>query len=1410
MRAELFDGSVIEFEDGTSEDVVLRVVREQTKKIAASHEQIGTEKGRATLTDPLAEPVPQPAVRRDGTRAKTQPFVGGDSKVAPDIGGAGGGRGFVNEAAGARAAAEAAKPKPYANRDAAIDDAVNLLDEGANPQSVYDQFRTSPMQITRPEIEGRGVTRGSPFFAPQRARAGDGAMPEGAVAAPAGDRMRGFEPSDAREVLNVGRRGFEQLKGTLDAGLYQAGVTSGPAFAEQLREGQRRTQGAMAPSGDVAAGLDRLQRANGSGEWAPVLRAVANPSNWKALGSMLGESLVASAPVMLAGSLATALGGAAVGMPVTAAVSFAQEYASSFGEEMEKRGVSASDPVAVARLLEDPSFRQDVDNRGRIRGAAVGAFDAVTMGLAGALGRSLAKASQAGTLTTGRALRGAATGAALETTGGAAGEALAQAGVGDNKPLDVVVEALAEAPGGVANVAAGAFHANKLQGTGAGQVAAAIDQNADAFAQYFAAPPDKTAPTQARAASVQRLDEMAAAFGLNPRALTAAREQAQSLPADDVPGFLARAAVAMNKRQLFAKPLEPSAVAALAQRLQPTPKEGSSAVAAPEPKPAAQAASSEAIPADDLITDDQGPEDVNKPDLAVPARDDSGARDGRGDDAVRGGLAVGPVSAEPGPMVSPAAAVEAGAGPADSVADGGLADGAVTQLERLAERFTADRRPASKTFAAVLSGYADDVRAGKMTPEQVAPQIQAYTELLASGPPAVAQSQPDAAQTHASGTQAPQEAPPSPQITVGDTFTLSGKAYTTVKAGPRSAVVADADGSRRTVTADGQTWAAMLEQKASQASDQQVKVQPAQDQAGIPAAGPVASRAKPVPAPTQVGSAPNRPNAQSKNAGAKGKNPAAQEKDAKRAAYFTPGNVVRGYGGFNEVLSYAPPDQTGRWSVKVQEVRKDADGQWVRVGKPQDARTHATEPDARALQQGPETQLPPAPGERVVYTEPRADGRPHQAADARGVALQPGPQPVQVPDVSAAAPKPKDRAAARGTARHPQTVMGSRLLADVSMRHGGLDPSWLSEFSFRVETKAQDRGGRLRTQWRNPLIPGVGKLFRQGGTQDLQALAEMMEAEGYLAPGTVEADAKEAGEQAKALIRAALNRDEPQTLDQQTAARQAEQDAERADHYAQMDAESAAELEAERAAIMAEVRLSEDDVGAVDDGMLWEAQGSADEAGLMRALGFSEQEINDEVRKAQTRGAGRDQARRDGEPGPVETPDADRGRASRADETGAQEALTLESPTPDILRERAERAQAGETAEQRKKAAKQERLRKEAEARDLKARADRTVDDFELGQSADRQMSGTGDLFDAAPAEDSPKPALPAAPSNEPTSPFDNNHAAFEGKTLEQQVKVAETGEVAVIRMDAAKALRDLDAREAALTKLRDCLKKAA
>ena len=489
-----------------------------------------------------------------------------------------------------------------------------------------------------------------------------------------------------------------------------------------------------------------------------------------------------------------------------------------------------------------------------------------------------------------------------------------------------------------------------------------------------------------------------------------------------------------------------------------------------------------------------------------------------------------------------------------------------------------------------------------------------------------------------------------------------------------------------------------------------------------------------------------------------------------------------------------PLADTGRWQL-VGRARPAPQAQAIDTAAP---RTPA--PNTRSEQTSSPAQTVAVQSDAEPLVTRVTSGSPNEVAPPQatggeatvvpGAAPPAQPAPVSQPSAplsSVQAPQWGQRTEARGMARHPTTVMGSAMLADVSRAVGGLDPAWLSEISTRVETQRVGRDGRPVIQWRNPMIPGVGKLFRPGGTQDLQLLAETLEERGYLPPGSVARDAKEAGEQAKEMIRAALNREEVKTREQVEREEVAAADAEREAYYAELDAEDAREAEAERQAIIASNAIDAQRLDATpDEDVPWGMGANIlTGAAAMRAMGFTEQEIADAQRtEALHEGRTGGQARQDGPEGPRPPPGVG-STTAQPDGATTQEGLTLEAQTPEDLRAKAAREQSAEQAERARKVAVEARLRKDAADRDNRARADATLDHFELGQSAEQQMSGMGDLF-----------AQESRPS----------HSEFDGTQVEQQVRMADTGEVATLRMDAGPALRDADSRVDTLRKLVECL----
>jgi hypothetical protein len=232
-------------------------------------------------------------------------------------------------------------------------------------------------------------------------------------------------------------------------------------------------------------------------------------------------------------------------------------------------------------------------------------------------------------------------------------------------------------------------------------------------------------------------------------------------------------------------------------------------------------------------------------------------------------------------------------------------------------------------------------------------------------------------------------------------------------------------------------------------------------QAEAPAPKPASERVAAAPV-ASVPAAPAKTLKERREAAKKPRGPnkaerGAAEQEARRADYFTPGNVVGGYGGFDEVLSYSPPSSPGgAWSVKVQHVTKgQASGQWVRVGKPQDARMHSTQPEERQLKNGPIARLTYEAGELVSYTEGRPDGQPFKNAPDRGV-----PPVAAEPAPAVAADKPAEKPAAK--ASEP-----AKPIADAGEKIGGARKDRWKDRGLNVsdlDSMSESEGAELATK----------------------------------------------------------------------------------------------------------------------------------------------------------------------------------------------------------------------------------------------------------------------------------------------------------------------------------------------------------
>jgi len=149
---------------------------------------------------------------------------------------------------------------------------------------------------------------------------GEAPAPKGRVA-----EMKAFEPSFFEEIKNVGRRGLLQAEETKYALAFQSGLIDAATYAERMRVLNRK-RGAAAPSGDVAAGLDRLQKANETESYTEVAKEIIKPKNWKALASLIAESAVGTAETVPITATGIVVGGPGGGAAAAGATSFASEF----------------------------------------------------------------------------------------------------------------------------------------------------------------------------------------------------------------------------------------------------------------------------------------------------------------------------------------------------------------------------------------------------------------------------------------------------------------------------------------------------------------------------------------------------------------------------------------------------------------------------------------------------------------------------------------------------------------------------------------------------------------------------------------------------------------------------------------------------------------------------------------------------------------------------------------------------------------------------------------------------------------------------------------------------------------------------------------------------------------------------
>jgi GNAT superfamily N-acetyltransferase len=347
----------------------------------------------------------------------------------------------------------------------------------------------------------------------------------------------------------------------------------------------RREQDRYAPDAETQATLQAMSQADGVGSW---FDAVSN--NPSTLGEIVLQSIGQQAPAMAMNAIPGA------GIPTTFASSRNAEKWATIDEAMQKAGVDMTDPVAVSDFRRrNPEIMAEAEAAGERRGNVVGAFDALSLGLAGRFFRGSGLQQAAARTLTDGVLIGPGLGMVGET-GGQIAEDGRITSVGD-----ILTEGAAEGPSTVIEGATNVL--------GAGRAAPKVrDPLAKAQAEF-----DTRAKAAVRADPNRRISnaqvdqiaaEVAAIHGVTPDQILGTAPAPQSAPPK--PGFF-RDAIRDLRGPQPTTPIPQPAPAPAPQAATPTPAPSGQAapplaaqpqgaattpppIPAPEPQPAPAAA----------------------------------------------------------------------------------------------------------------------------------------------------------------------------------------------------------------------------------------------------------------------------------------------------------------------------------------------------------------------------------------------------------------------------------------------------------------------------------------------------------------------------------------------------------------------------------------------------------------------------------------------------------------------------------------------------------------------------------------------------------------------------------------------------------------------------------------------------
>lgn len=302
---------------------------------------------------------------------------------------------------------------------------------------------------------------------------------------------------------------------------FQALASLGLGDTEEYAEQQRQILAGTQLTAEDQAIMERIHTTGSF--WEAIKLYAQNP---RLAAALTAESLGLFGPTLVTAGAVSLLPG--VGLPAVAAViasgSFGTEYLATIDSKIQERGVNPQDVEQVNALLADTAFMRDARSEGLKRGISVGAWDALSVGLAGkitgSITRSIGAKRDAGKVVTPGSAR-------AQHIGGATGEMAVQMGTGGagEATAQFVVDGKITSPGDVVSEAVGEFL------PGAGTIGVAALARRDRTAQKKPAAGEDAPPSTLSEADADAIiAQVSAAVAAKKATDDAAPEQAEMFP----------------------------------------------------------------------------------------------------------------------------------------------------------------------------------------------------------------------------------------------------------------------------------------------------------------------------------------------------------------------------------------------------------------------------------------------------------------------------------------------------------------------------------------------------------------------------------------------------------------------------------------------------------------------------------------------------------------------------------------------------------------------------------------------------------------------------------------------------------------------------------------------------------------